>query len=255
MRRRCITLNTMCVCLLTASMVAGNENDTPNRPRRFRNLFEVKQTVLLKTSTASPLYTIQLLSDEQTKQLEQLNAKQAEMEQRMSSVEKSLEEDQSLEKLAALLKERQEIQRHRTRSVYSQRRIGTPYVVTHVGEDYVALIRGGSERFVPFRSIRSMYRSENLESPVPFGRGRSSQGVSSAAQRTEIQLRNAKATELAEIIKKLYPDIGLKITADTEGNTLRLESQDAELRPIQQLIESLDAKVDAHERAVRRRGE
>ena len=175
----------------------------------------------------------------------------------MSNVEKSLEEDQGLEKLAALLKERQEIQSRRTRSVYSQRMIGTPYVVTHVGKDYVALISGDIERFVPFKSIRYMYRSEKLEStsPFPFGRGRSSQrDSSSAARMTTIQLRHAKATELAEVIKKLYPDIGLKITADTDGNTLRLESQDAELRPIQQLIESLDAKVDARVRAEGRRG-
>ena len=257
MRRRSISMNTMCVCLLIASMLAGKENDNPNRPQRFRNLFEVKQTVLLKTSSASPLYTIQLLSDEQTKQLEQLNAKRGEMEQRISSVEKSLEEDQGLETLAALLKERQEIQSRQTRSVYSQRMIGTPHVVTHVGEDYVALISGDTERFVPFRSLRYIYRSESLESSgrFPFDRGRSSQrDSSSAAQMTTIQLRHAKATELAEVIKKLYPEIGLKITADRDGNTLKLESQNAELRPVQQLIESLDAKVDAHARAEGRRG-
>lgn len=119
MRRRCITAIKTCVCLIFASMAAGQENDNPHKPRRFRNLFEVKQTVLLKTSTANPLYTIQLLSDEQTKQIEELDAKQAETEQRMSSIEKLLEEDQSLEKLAALLKERQDIKSRMLRSVYS----------------------------------------------------------------------------------------------------------------------------------------
>ena len=120
MRRRCITANTTCVCLIFASMGAGQEIDNPPKPRRFRSLFEVTQTVLLKTST-NPLYTVQLLSDEQTKQLEQLDAKQAETEQRMSSIEKLLEDDQSLQKLAALLKERQGIQSRVSRSVYSQR--------------------------------------------------------------------------------------------------------------------------------------
>ena len=173
-------------------------------------------------------------------------------------VEEWLEEDQSLERLAELLKERQEIQSRRTRSLCSQRMSGTSCVVTHVGEDYVSLISGDFERFVPFRSIRYVYRSENLEltRPFPFGRGRSSQrAASSKPQMTTIQIRHAKATELAEVVQKLYPEIDLKITADTDGNTLRLESEDAELRPIQQLIESLDTRVEAHAREEGRRGE
>jgi type II secretory pathway component GspD/PulD (secretin) len=119
------------------------------------------------------------------------------------------------------------------------------------------MISGDSERFIPFTSIRSIYRSANLElsSPFPLGRSRPSQAASSAAQMTTIQLRNAKATELAEVIKKLYSDIDLKITADTDRNTLRLESRDQALRPIQQLIEALDAKVDAHARAADRSGD
>lgn len=244
MRTRRITAKTTCVCLVLASMAAGQESDDPIKPGRFRSLIAVKQTVLLKTSTNSQL-TIQLLSDEQLKRLESKDAEQAEMMQRLGSIDKLLKQDQGLENLAALLKERQELQSNQSRSAMSQRMVGTRYLVTHVGEDYVALSRGGSERFVPFASIRYMYRSETLESTIrfPAGRGRSSRGASSAAQSTRIRLDNAKATELVKVIKKLYSDIDLKITVESDGNTLSLESEDAQLRPIEQLIKSLDERV------------
>lgn len=78
MGRRLFLSNATCICcLVLASMARGQENDASGKPQRLRDLFEVQQTVILRTSQDSPLYTIRLLSDEQTKQVEELAAKEA----------------------------------------------------------------------------------------------------------------------------------------------------------------------------------
>jgi hypothetical protein len=257
MGRRCITASILCVCLVIASTVVGQEKDDSQEPQRFRDLFKVKQLVLWKTPTDTTRYTIQLLKTEQTKQIEEQYAKQIETEQRLSNLEQLLEEEQTLERLAALLKEKQELESRRVRSAYTRQAFGTPYVVTHVGEDYVTLMHGELERFVPFQSIRYLYQTEELAtaSRIEMVRRRSLFSRNSdSAQRVEIQLQHAKATDVAKIIEKLYPDIGLNINIDADGNVLRLESQKAGLGPIQQLIESLEAQVEARARAEGGRG-
>lgn len=249
MGRRLFLSCAACICcLVLASMAGGQENDAPGKPQRLRDLFEVQQTVILRTSQDSPLYTIRLLSDEQTKQVEELAAKEAEAERRMSSIDKLLEGEQGLEQLAALLKEQQDL----TDSVASPSMRGeSPYVVTHVGEDFVALRQGPTERFVPFGSIRYIYRSEDLTSTGPVAsRRRPPRMFENASPRSlMIRLRNAEAGELADVLMKLYSGVDLKITADSRNNALVIEAPGAVGSSISILVEALEARMSAGTRS------
>ncbi len=216
------------------------------KPQRFRDLFEVGGTVFLGTSPENPLYAIRLLTDEQTKQVEELAVKQAETEDRLNHIEKLLEGERSLPRLAALLKEQQDL----VDAVASQPMRGeSPYVVTHVGEDFVAVSRGKTERFVPFGSIRSVYRSENLKAADTDALRRSRAfglaGESSVRRGLMVRLHHAQAGELVNVLKELYAGVDLKMTADSRNNMLELEAPGATGNSITRLIEAIDARLSA----------
>ena len=249
MGTRLFLSNATCICcLVIASTAGGQEHDAPGKPQRLRDLFEVQQTVLLRASQDSPLYTIRLLSDEQTKEVEELAAKEAEAERRMSSVDKLLEEEQGLEQLAALLKEQQDL----ADSVASQSMRGeSPYVVTHVGEDFVALSQGPTERFVPFGAIRYIYRNENLKATGPVAsRRRPLPGFEGESPRSfMIRLRNVEASELVDVLMKLYSGVDLKITADSGINALVIEAPGGVAPSFSRLVQALDARMSAGTRS------
>jgi hypothetical protein len=261
------------IALVSFAAASRAQDDMP-KPAQFRDLLAVGSAVYLYTPADNPYYSVQLLSAEQTATVRRENAELDAKRDQIERINQKLTMEQRLAERGALLLEQDKLEGE-IAGVVRERGANTYYEVAHVGEDYVALKRDGRETFVPFGSIRTMFRSEELTArpsarepsrgfadrsrfpisgsfggPGDFG-GRGGRGGSSgfgggdsSRLETLAQLQFIKAGPAAEALKKLFADKELEITIDETSNSLGIIADRATLQSVIRLLERLDAKTE-----------
>jgi hypothetical protein len=228
----------------------------------FRELLAVGDAVYLQTSVDSPLYSVQLLTEEQIAAVRKENAENSARQAEIARIQQKLTMEQRLDERAALLLELDKIEGALTRVVNSRGASITYYEVAHVGEDFVAFKSDDRETFVPFGSIRSMVRGGAMptratafSSRDPSGgfgdRGRFASGGGFDGRAGfdgrvgfESQLQFLKPAPLAETIKKLFAEQEVEIVIDEPTNRLSITADRATATSIRRLVERLDTKTE-----------
>jgi hypothetical protein len=259
------------VALLTSTATA--QDDKP-QPARFGNLLAVGDGVYLQSTSDNPLYSVQLLSQEQVAAIEQENAEIARLQKQAADVHQKLTMEQRLEQRATMLLEVDRLELEiggRTRRLSVS---GEFYAVSRVGEDFLALKNDMRETFVPFSSIRSMYQGEppaairsSTIAREQYARSLAAGGFSGRTGRPSgfdsggfpsggfgdsrwrsgeftAQLQYVKAAPLAEVIKKLFAEGGVDVTIEETSNSLIIRADVEQASTIGRLIARLDTNPE-----------
>lgn len=274
-RRFTFWLAAVLAALSLPRLLPAQDNEV--KPARFRDLLAVGNALYLHSAADNAYYSVQLLSDQQTAAIQKEIAEAAKLREEITRITQKLTMEQRLEQRATLLLEVDKLESE-VRSRAARGVSTTYYEVTHVGDDYVALKSEDRETFVPFKSIRSMYRSGALpvsrtvsrtpSRPAPsssrfaggsdfggrggFGGGgfRGPGGFSVSRGRdgerlsATLQLNYVEPKALAEVIKKLFAKQSPDVTVDESRRSLSFTADVGTAVAIRRLIERLDVKPE-----------
>jgi len=231
---------TTCILLTTTIATVAEETTTVNR---FSQLLQVGQAVLLRPSRDHPMYSIQLLSRQQSVEIQTAYDKYVELRKQRDGISTQLETEKQLSEWADFFLKMQSPETEISIHSNTYRLAVYAYEVAHVGEDFVTLEKPQKQKIVPLRSIREINRNESLgSSRFAWISSRSSRN--SAARRiTKIRLKHTRAAEVAEVVNRIYPDPTREMVVDTDSNLLFITASADSTRKIERLVDILDADV------------